>query len=407
MSLELFLQENTPQEAPQNVTVEPTSNPDVPTSVPFQTTTEAPSTPPYREADGVSQSELKLLAYSPQSYFNKQARSANDQKDYFTVGSIVDTLINTDEDFDARYFVVDDHIVPAGKMKEMANFFLDTDADIDVPENLKSAQQFVGYQPTWGEAAVKKWFDAEAKEYVSIIRENAGKQVITASQQIQGEIIANSLKNGEYTAKYCNPDFNPEVNMYYQVEIYFEVTVKNTVTGKFEAVKCKSCLDVVIEDPVKKTLMPVDIKTTGKDVREFRKSAKDLRYDIQGASYTLALEYLTKGMATTNKLVSWTDYTILPFVFVVETTDLQKVGNPLPYVMSQTDLICGMHGANYSPKAVPACYGNPMSMNIQSVHGYFSLLEQLVWHRTTKIFNLTPSEYYSLTTHGALPSNIW
>ena len=366
----------------------------------FQTETKEKLT--YRKAPGISQSELKTLQYNPSKFFNKE--QDNKRKEHFVLGSLTDHLLTKDTPLEEEFVFVEDKVIPTQKMLEMSEIFISQGMEI-TRENISLVREHVGYNLSWGMDAVEKWFNNDARIYIEIAFNNPEKTIATLTQKRIAESIVNSFQENEFTKSYFVEKENTE--RYFQVEIYYPVNVENPVTNKTEEVLCKAMLDMVEINTLNKTVLPIDIKTTGRSTREFGKSMKDYRYDIQATSYTYALEKLIAKNATGTLEMDLTGYTVLPFLFLVETTEEKNIGTPLPYRMSDSDMLCGYHGSNSYPRNIPAIYSNGIMLQIPSNPGWFTLLKQYLWHRDTQILNYTPKEWYQLTQHGAISSSIW
>ncbi|NOJ28724.1 MAG: hypothetical protein DA328_00975 [Nitrososphaeraceae archaeon] len=356
----------------------------------------------YRSAPGISQSELKNLQYDPNKFFNKECDKS--RKEHFVLGSLVDCLLTTPDKFEDLFFFIEEEKIPTQKLMKMAEIFIEQGMDITL-ENLEVVRTHAGYNPTWGIAAVEKWFNSSAREYVELSLLNPDKTLATFKQKEIAEKIVESFKTNEFTKLHFEEREN--ILRFYQVEIYYNALVKNPITNRTEEVACKGMLDMVEVDILNKTILPIDIKTTGKPTRLFGESQKKYRYDIQAASYTYGLQKLIAGEAESTLKLDLKEYTILPFLFLVETTIEENIGTPLPYKMSEADMLCGYYGTNSFPKNVPAIYSNGVMLQIPASPGWFTLLEQYLWHRETEVFNYTPKEWYQLKQHGAIISSIW
>ena len=88
------------------------------------------------------------------------------------------------------------------------------------------------------------------------------------------------MKNNDLTSKYVLPQKG--IIRLYQVIIYF------TYLG----VKCKAALDAIDIDIINNTVTPIDYKTTGFRTAYFPSRIKQLKYHIQAACYSYAIELI-------------------------------------------------------------------------------------------------------------------
>jgi hypothetical protein len=158
------------------------------------------------------------------------------------------------------------------------------------------------------------------QEYYNSLWEAEGKQVLSQEEKDLIDSIVMSLTSNDLIVNYIKKRDNPNLRYLYQHAEFFD----------FEGVRCKALLDLVIVDDKNRTLQPIDIKTIGDYTQNFPKAVRKRRYDIQAAFYT---EALRKGNPK---------WTILPFIFVVEST-LQP-GNPLVYKCDDTLIDIGKNG---------------------------------------------------------------
>lgn len=186
----------------------------------------------------------------------------------------------------------------------------------------------------------------EGEDYYNELIESNGKQIIS---EIEGQIISNivmSFKSHKHTSKYFQE--GEGLDIFYQVPIYFSQN----------GVDCKVLLDKVIIDHNKKTIQPIDIKTMSGATRTFPVALRRFRYDIQASFYTLGLNTLLFGEGASTPVEGFekvtAEYKMLPFKFIVETTDYKEnkltgdinyyQGTPLVYRLDNYVLEMGAKG---------------------------------------------------------------
>lgn len=258
----------------------------------------------YRQRPELSQSSLKNLLKHPYYFVNTQ----NKESESLTLGSVVDTLLLTPEDFDDTYYVGEAPTPPEAPkaiLEDYYQFLEDSPVKPDEDEQntklLELAKQYK-YCLTYGDEAVLKKIN-NYEPYLQFLNESKGKKLIGPDQYEKYNNIVNVIKNDslwlDNIAKY---------NYICQLDIYWS----------HDNVGLKSLLDIVIIDDKNKTIQPYDLKTTSKPLVEFldkkRGSFWVYGYDIQASFYMHALQE------------AYPEYTILPFRFyVVNTTTFDSI----------------------------------------------------------------------------------
>ena len=156
---------------------------------------------------------------------------------------------------------------------------------------------------------------------------DGGDEIVVHVHHVEG------IKPG----KHRTGDDDPDIEIIYQLPIYFMVEEHEEGT-EFEA---KGLLDGVYIDHKKKTITPLDLKTIGKPISQFKQSYLKYGYYLQAEWYMYALEELIKfknwksigevvipektfvGDKThelNKKFSSLSDYRVNPFNFIVSET---------------------------------------------------------------------------------------
>jgi hypothetical protein len=148
-----------------------------------------------------------------------------------------------------------------------------------------------------------------------------------------------------------------------QMEIFFS----------YRDVECKAYLDRLIIDHSTKTLIPIDLKTTGKSVFDFPKSYINFEYFRQGAFYTKAVhEY----RAAHPELKG---YNIEPFLFIV--AEMACSNSPMIYKMSTEDLAVALYA------------GGELKYSRYPVRSIADLLDDVKWHRDAGSWDMSKAHY--------------
>ncbi|HMT01839.1 MAG TPA: PD-(D/E)XK nuclease-like domain-containing protein [Burkholderiales bacterium] len=326
--------------------------------------------PNYFEVDAISRSALVELLTSPRKA--KEALYEKMPPKHFEIGTFVDLLLTDYKQFEDTYYV-GQYTKPTEKMGDFAyNVLLAArrDGNTLTRAHILEARELVGYDKRMTEDGIVEKFKKDALLWVEEQLTYGDKIIIDQNTEQQGLQIAQSLEScPEIKAILSDP------NIVFQLELYWEMSGE----------PCKAKLDWAIIDHEKKTITPGDLKTTGDSTANFRHSALRYRYDIQAAWYVLGLQYCYPG------------YTIYPFKFLVESSDLKKIGSPLIYVCTDEDLAIGKYGANRNPRTEMYTEGTP-------IKGYTQLLGELIWHRNNNLWDYSFEEYMN---KKSVPLNIW
>jgi hypothetical protein len=156
---------------------------------------------------------------------------------------------------------------------------------------------------------------------------SGGKQILSLEQYDTITNIVSSILENPYTAKYFED--SKDVDIYYQLPLHFKYECDGNI------IDCKALLDMVIINHRDKTIQPIDIKTMGDYTINFPISFFRRRYDIQAAFYT-------EAAMSSNRLNKYSNYKMLLFKFIVESTIEQ--GNPLVYTCTYDVLDRGKYG---------------------------------------------------------------
>lgn len=236
--------------------------------------------------------------------------------DALTMGSIIDTLLTTPEEFNDRFIIYQGN-APKG---QMLSFCLNLASSIGKPEdNFQTAYNAVGFKRDDITKVIERFEPYRA--YYDYLLKIQGKQVLTIEQHAKAHIIVDELTHGKYTRPYViartRNDEKAHLEVFHQLELY----------ESFQGLDIKGALDKVILNHKTKTITPIDFKSSY-SVEGFRDSYIKWRYYRQGSFYTyLVTEWaLKKGLG---------DYRMIPFRFIVCST---SGGKHYIYQMDSCDL---------------------------------------------------------------------
>lgn len=306
-------------------------------------------------ADGsVNQSYLKQLIKGVEHLEKKEEVLYYEEKGHFLFGSAVDVWITQGKaNFDAQYYESEGK-KPSDTIMSIVKMVFDSllNANQEIPEAhltdvnsgyITAALDFHKYQSRWKpETRINKIIE-EGALYFEELKESHGKTILSKEQSNVVHKIVMSLQSHKYTERFFKDDEN--IDIFYQVPIYFMTS----------DIPCKALLDMVIVNKTEKKVFPIDIKTLGGFTSEFPWSVISRGYNFQAAFYTEALLELKERMArTVPEFPDISEYQIMPFKFIVETTKTWKnvltemviyyQGKPLVYELSEAQMRLGRAG---------------------------------------------------------------
>jgi hypothetical protein len=235
---------------------------------------------------------------------------------------------------------------------------------IDYDNAFQMAFQESGYKSSM--KTIKDKFELKANQtYIKELKDSQGKTLLSSEEYDIVRNLGMALKNSEHTREFFNKKYqSPDKEYLYQFSFTF------TCGGR----ECKGLADLLIVDHKKKQIQIVDLKTTGKSNLGFKKSFLSFRYYLQAAFYTYGINQMKNRYQAIHK-VDLSDYTILPFLFVVAETGNYNL--PMIYQCTDNDLHVGRYGGEDK-------FG-------RKYKGFEQLLEELSWHERNNYWDMEKS----------------
>jgi hypothetical protein len=317
----------------------------------------------YFERSEMSQSFLKALRQGVSFTKRDEKSMYYEEKGHLVIGSAVDDKISMgNEAFVEKYFVSSED-KPSDAVMSMIQMIFDelivrlTEQEeavlidftlLDLRSSILVAADHHKYQMRWKEETRINKIAEMGYDYFEELKKAYGKQILSENESEIVENIERSWRTSFYTAKYFNHQ-GSDTHIFYQVPIYFE----------FMNVDCKCLLDIVIVNTKDRTIQPIDMKTMAENPIMFPKSVARFGYNFQGAFYTEGLRQLVAFPQSTDtvqelKNIVNEDFTVLPFKFMVETTEVKinkltderqfMQGSPLMYTLSEEQIHLGKYG---------------------------------------------------------------
>lgn len=285
----------------------------------------------YREGTEISQSLLTSISKNPGALVSNRKDT-----NYFTLGSLVDTLaFFGEEGVDLQYFVSTVK-KPTDLMLEYHQNLLDC---ILIGHSMEEAKDLAFKQTNTklSRNTIEERYKSEVLPYLKQEVDNPGKILIQKSELSHAKALVKLLHSDKYASKY------------FKAPNEFQVVVKGDITG----IPCKGLIDILEIDEVNKTMRVVDLKTTSKPTYSFYKSILSYRYDLQLAFYTelLRQQEFAKGYKI-----------LIPRLVVINVSGLEP---PIVFELSEHDLkVAELGGVGYDGIRIK---------------GYFELLQDYLY----------------------------
>lgn len=341
----------------------------------------------YRDNPAINQSLLVALSKGVGSYkYNKKEEFTPDP---FLIGSAVDCLITTPDEFNSRFMVSSDLTFTSGVAKLVKTVYDEVEKPAhgieQYRDELMKEAVIQDYGQSWKEETRWKKIIEQSPLWEALCmsedRDIIGKNHIPIIDR-----CVDTLKNHDFSRKIISHEGE------YQKEIYF----------KHRGLDCKALLDKVIVNDLYCNLnigsivipplsvLPIDIKTLGESVKAFGKSFRRWRYDCQSSWYMLALKKI------------YPNYNILPMVFVVVSTSTKE--HPLIYKTVWDDLYIGKFGAKRDcNKTIPLkeYTKNP------DILGYEQMIDLYKLHMSMPEDIRWKYDYHIYKSNGILQNSLW
>ena len=287
-----------------------------------------------------------------------------------TVGSLVDCMLTSPEEFNNDYYVSQLENLPSETIQNIVKEQFSTIEGMSTPETvitdniqdymsiLVTGELFAKYQANWKLDTKVNKIVGEGAQYFRELVLSRGKQIVSQNDYQLAEIVANSIKNNPDTSWVFNYNtMNHDVIRLFQHPIYF----------KLNGIECKALLDLLIIDLEKKEVTIVDIKTMSGHVLSFESNAKSFNYNLQMAFYYLAV----KSLIIPNG--PFEEYNI-KCGFLVESTT--HCGTPVYYECTKDFIEVGLYGI--PERIAETNYNYPL--NFKEQEGIIHLLKKYKYY---------------------------
>lgn len=255
-----------------------------------------------------------------------------------TFGSAVDSIITGGQkEFDERFMVAEFPSTPDSITKIVKDLFKEFNTThrtlLSIPEIeiIHRAESF-NYQPNWKPETRAKVIREKGANYYNLLFV-AGDRCIIDTQTYQDVVNAvKALKESNSTKYYFAEDnpFEPNIERLYQLKF------KTTLNG----IPYRCMFDELIVDYEKKVILPVDLKTSSTNDKEwdFPRHYIHWGYQIQNRLYVRILQNIL------NKDDYFKDFKIFPYrdIIIVRGSNIPLVWE-IPFTFSYGDIVLGKH----------------------------------------------------------------
>lgn len=255
----------------------------------------------YDSSTCFSYSKLKDLHDNPEILTEEKIQT---DKEWLTFGTMVDLMLTEPEEVDKKIFV--NNTVPSPQYKAIASYILDNRISIDdLPDDLvEKIYTESGSNVNWKIETKRQKLIENCEEYITLLRENEGKIIVTTEQFLEAQKIAEVFRTHKWTKEYFMSEDDQLDN---NIEIFYHYKIRYT----YEGIQCKSELDILFVDHDQMIVRPVDIKTGNDTPRNFINHALyKYKYGYQGGLYKTGIE---KFLA---KIPGFQDYLVENFRFI-------------------------------------------------------------------------------------------
>ena len=296
----------------------------------------------YKTISALNQSTLKQILISPKAYVDAKERQearVESSEQHFVFGSLVDMMLTeSKEDFDKKYAVIPDDTGVSETVSKIVKGVYDHLYDpehpmsslTDYPEEILQYCNYEQYQAKWKDDTKITKIVSLGSQYFEVLKKCGTKTIITESEYAKAVNCVMALRSDKHTSKYCQKKSNdPDI----------EIIDKHVVVFEHDSLEFKGELDRIIVNHKKKTITPIDFKTTSKSVLNFENSFWHFRYDFQAAVYTLGL---TKDKSDRLKGYYEDGYSFKPMLYIVVETFLKNP--PMVFEISREAINTGLYG---------------------------------------------------------------
>lgn len=293
-------------------------------------------------------------------------------------GSLVDCLLTSPEELENE-FLISDFKKPPQRVMDLLNYIWEHSSQTSTSLNSISDKELIAaadifeYLPSYANSTRLTRIRNSGTDYFRLLGAGKNKIKVTTGDVKDAQEVVQVLKTHPHTSRYLNLTSEEILNN--SVEILFQLKLK----AEYNNIPIKGKFDIIVVDHIRKTIYPIDLKTTGKEETEFEKSFIDFNYYIQAEMYTYMLKQ------TIEQDEYFKDFAIAPFKFMVINRFNRK---PLIWEWNLED---------------PVTFQAREELIAKGLKPWFTLVEEANYHDTVKNYEFP---YEALTNHGKMTINL-
>lgn len=260
----------------------------------------------YYTHPNISQSDLWELKKSPVKYVEKKkGKMTEEEKDYFTLGSLIDCKLLTPDEFERRFILKPD------SLKEPSSANQKIFCEKILVEGFDTVEAYKEGYKTGRKSEEKIKEEAEAlkiefDDYFQFMTGIDGREVYSTKQQAKMAGAIAAISKNEQAMELLLGRGKPHEIREAQVGLLWDLV----------GVNCRSLLDKLNIDPKAKVVENIDLKTTGKPLYFMPFFYRKYRYNFQQAFYALAAKAYLRHLGYDPK-----GWTIKTYCVAVETEE--------------------------------------------------------------------------------------
>lgn len=322
---------------------------------------------------------LEIDSYSSLSNFIKDRKAyareyvfkdkiEKEEKSFLTIGSIVDCLTLTPEEFNDKFIINKNVSTPSGQMLEFTHCLVNKSITyvngweeiLDLNDELiTKCYNEVGFKRD-NIDKVKERFESEGKEYYEYLLKCRGKTVISNNDYELAVRISEGLKKSPVTGILINRSSDDRTTVMNQLAVVFE----------YNDYQLKSLMDKVVIDHDRKIIHLYDLKTAY-NPEEFENNYYRFNYYIQASLYWIALRKWAKKNGYLDQ-----GYVVEYMKFIV--CDNTNYYSPLIYETTEEHYVQAISGFYREGKYYK---------------GLNQVISELKWHKRNNIWNISHNNF--------------
>lgn len=307
-----------------------------------------------------------ILSYSRLSDYDRNGPRALVERthvgnDGVKLGGLIDDILFDKDSLNEKYLIFDGE-KPTATLGMLVDIVL---KNYNEPPTLETVVEIVKNNNFWGkiknqEILLSRFNIPEFWDYLRAQYESKKKTLITTSEMVLANDVADTLRTHEYSAHLFGeqPDY---IDVYHQVKFKYD----------YKGFKLRGIIDMMYVNHKDKTVRIMDLKTGKNSVEEFEKSFMKWRYYFQEAVYMLAFDVICEELGLE-------DYELLPFQFLY-ISRYEKL--PLIFTVSE--------------KWHKAALDGFTTVSGFEYKGINQILDEIKWHCDNKVYHMPKAVYES------------